>query len=305
MTLMEWNDQLSVGVDMIDMDHKVLVDQINMLHDALEQGSDQGIVGSVLNVLIDYTAYHFDREQQLMQTVGYVESEAHMREHRMLVKKVKEIQAGYMAGASLGQDVMNFLKVWLTQHILKSDKAFGAAVKAAGAARVIPPPKVTGPVNWTRLNALVVDDQFNFRLLLRNVLNSIGVTMVREAKNGAEAYAMMENEFFDVILTDDEMDVMGGLELTRKIRSSKGQPDPRTLIILLPSQEISREYLQNATRAGVHDMIIKPLATNSVRARIEKHLTNPLPFHEVNGQLIPVRQPPTAGAARRPAAAAR
>ena len=41
-----------------------------------------------------------------------------------------------------------------------------------------------------------------------------------------------------------------------------------TLIILMPSQEISREYLQNATRAGVHDMIVKPLATNSVRARI-------------------------------------
>lgn len=293
MTLMEWSDQLSVGVDMIDMDHKVLVDQINMLHDALQDGSGQDMIGSVLNVLIDYTAYHFDREHQLMEATGYPESETHLREHRLLVKKVREIQAGYQAGGSLGRDVMSFLKVWLTQHILKSDKAFGVHIKAAGAARVIPPPRVDGPVNWQRLNALVVDDQYNFRLLLRNVLNSIGISSVRDARDGAEAFALMQNEHFDVVLTDDEMSPLDGLGLTRRVRSSNGNPDPRTLIILLPSQEISREYLQNATRAGVHDMIIKPLATNSVRARIEKHLTNPLPFHEIGGQLVPVRQTPT------------
>lgn len=293
MALMEWNDSLSIGVDMIDMDHKVLVDQINMLHDALQRGDDQKIIGSVLNVLIDYTSYHFDREHQLMDSTAYVESDAHLREHRMLVKKVKEIQAGFQGGHALGRDMMSFLKVWLTQHILKSDRDFGAHLKSVGAARMIPPPRVDGPVNWQRLNILVVDDQYNFRQLLRNLLNSIGVVSIREAKDGVEAFAMMKADTFDVVLTDDDMSPLDGLGLTRQVRMSQGNPDPRTLIILMPSQEISREYLQNATRAGVHDMIVKPLATNSVRARIEKHLTAPLPFHEVNGQLIPIRQTPT------------
>jgi hemerythrin-like metal-binding protein len=290
---MEWSDRLSVGVDMIDTDHRVLVDQINMLHESLEQGGDPKMVGSVLNVLIDYTAYHFDREKQLMETTGYAESDVHLREHRLLVKKCKEIQAGYQHGQVLGQDVMNFLKVWLTQHILKSDKAFGAHLQAVGAARMVPPPKLTGPVDWPRLNVLVVDDQYNFRLLLRNILNSIGITAVREARDGTEAYDLMCNEPFDVVLTDDEMAPTDGLTLARKVRTSSGIPDPRTLVILMPSQDITREYLQDATRAGVHDMIIKPIATNSVKARIEKHLTNPLPFHEANGMLIPVRQPPS------------
>jgi hemerythrin-like metal-binding protein len=298
MALMEWSDQLSVGVDMIDTDHRILVDQINMLHDSLQQGDDLRMIGSVLNVLIDYTAYHFDREKQLMETTGYAESDVHLREHRLLVKKVKEIQASFQHGQVLGQDVMTFLKVWLTQHILKSDKAFGAHLKASGAARMVPPPKLTGPVDWTRLSVLVVDDQFNFRLLLRNILNSIGISSVREARDGTEAFEMLSNEHFDVVLTDDEMKPTDGLNLARMIRTSSGSPDPRTLVILMPSQDITREYLQSATRAGVHDMIIKPIATNSVRARIEKHLTSPLPFQEINGMLIPVRQPPASKPAR-------
>lgn len=291
MALIEWSDQLSVGADMIDNDHKILVNQINMLSDAVAGGSDTVMVASVLNVLIDYTSYHFGREQQLMDTTQYPQSEGHLKEHRLLVKKVKDIQAEFQSGKDLGQDILNFLKVWLTQHILKSDKAFGAFLQSVGAARMVPPPPATGAVDWGRLNVLVVDDQYNFRSLLRNILNSLNIYSICEARNGLEAMDMMRTEVFDVVLTDDQMDGLDGLSFTREVRRSSGNPDPRTLIILMPSSEITREYLLEATRAGVHDMIVKPLATNSVKARIEKHLTNPLPFQELNGQLVPVRQP--------------
>lgn len=302
MALIEWSDQLSVGADMIDNDHKILVNQINMLDDAMNDGGDNVMLASVLNVLIDYTSYHFGREQQLMETTGYPQSEGHLREHRLLVKKVKDIQAEFQRGKALSQDVMSFLKVWLTQHILKSDKAFGAFLQSVGASRMVPPPPAAGAVDWGRLNVMIVDDQYNFRSLLRNILNSLGIYSIREARNGLEAMDAMRTEQFDVVLTDDQMDGLDGLSLTREVRRSTGMPDPRTLIILMPSSEITREYLLDATRAGVHDMIVKPLATNSVRARIEKHLTNPLPFQELNGQLVPVRQaatgkPATPGAA--------
>lgn len=289
MALIEWNDGLSVGVDMIDTDHKVLVDQINMLSEAVVGGGDGRMTGSVLNVLIDYTAYHFDREQQLMEQLAYPIADDHLREHRLLVKKCREIQAGYQQGTALGKDVLTFLKVWLTQHILKSDKDFGKFLVDRGAARMVPPARKQGPVDLERLNVVVVDDQFNFRTLMRNILNSIGISTVREARDGQEAYDLLSSEPADVVLVDDEMSPMGGLEFTRMVRGSSGNPDPRTLIILMPSQDITRDYLQNATRAGVHDLVMKPLATNAVRSRIERHMTNPLPFQEVDGRLLPVR----------------
>jgi len=296
MAIISWSDSLSVGVDIIDTDHKVLIDQINMLGDAVTEGTDDVMTASVLNVLIDYTAYHFAREQQLMEETGFPHSDDHLREHRLLVKKCREIQTGYRQGTTLGKDVLNFLKVWLTQHILKSDKALGAHLRDRGAARMVPPARRQGAVDLEKLNVIVADDQFNFRSLMRNILNSIGITTVREARDGQEAYDLLESEPADVVLVDDSMEPLNGLDFTVKVRESKGLPDPRTVIILMPSQEITKDYLSRATRAGVHDLVIKPLATSAVRSRIERHMANPLPFQEINGRLIPVRQKPAAAA---------
>ncbi len=299
MAIITWSDSLSVGVDIIDTDHKVLIDQINMLGDAVTEGTDDVMTASVLNVLIDYTAYHFAREQQLMEETHYPEAEGHLREHRLLVKKCREIQAGYRQGTTLGKDVLNFLKVWLTQHILKSDKALGAHLCAQGAARMVPPARGQGAVAMEQLNVIVADDQFNFRALMRNILNSIGINSIREARDGQEAFELLRNEPADLVLVDDSMAPVNGLEFTKLVRESKGNPDPRTVIILMPSQEITKEYLTEATRAGVHDLVVKPLATNAVRSRIERHMANPLPFQEINGRLVPVRQKPTATTARK------
>jgi len=290
MPVLEWSDKLSVGVDVIDTDHRVLVDQINMLGDAIAAGDDDIMVASVLNVLIDYTEYHFGREHQMMEATGYTDSPAHLREHRILVNKVQQIQDDYQKGKALGKDVLQFLKVWLTQHILKSDMKFGEHLAAQGATRMVPPPKPHGEVDWSKLSVLVADDHFNFRALMRNILTALGVTNIRDARNGHEALDALAMERADIVLIDDEMERMGGVEFTRHLRRSSGMPDPRTPVILLPSQDITKDYLAAATQAGVHDLLIKPLAPKAVRARIERHLTRPLPFKDVGGQLVPVRQ---------------
>lgn len=302
MKLVEWSEALSVGVDVIDSDHKILLDQINMLGAAVTDGDDDVMVASVMNVLVDYTDFHFGREQQLMEQTGFPDTDGHLRQHRVLVTKCKETLAAYREGKASSKDVLDFMKVWLTQHILKSDKALGAHLQQAGAARVVPPTRGQGDVDWASLSVMVVDDQFNFRSLMRNILNSIGVAKVRDARDGEEALQVLANEPIDVVLVDDHMEPCNGLEFTRRVRRSKGQPDPRTIIILMPSAEITREYLQEATRAGVHDLLVKPLATQAVRTRMERHLTNPMPFQEIGGQLIPMRPKPTAPA--KPGAAA-
>lgn len=285
----QWTDNLGVGVTMIDDDHRVLIDQINMLSDAVGCGGDEILTASVLNILIDYTDYHFGREQQLMENLSYPDMDPHVQEHRLLVKKVKEIRGDYQRGKALDNDVLTFLKVWLTQHIEKSDQAFGVFLKARGAARLIPPRKM-GAVNWSDLSVLVVDDQFNFRSLLRSILSSLGVRKVREARDGDEALQMLAAEPADLVLTDDDMSPMDGVEFTRRVRCSKGSPDPRTLIIVMPSKEVTRDSLMAFTQAGVHDLLAKPLATTAIQTRVERHLISPLPFQEINGMLIPMRQ---------------
>ena len=127
MGLMEWNDRLSVGVDMIDTDHKRLVAMVNELHDAVRAARGKEVLGKVLDGLVDYTKSHFGREEVEMKQFNYPKAADHMREHAALAKQVLEVQAKYKAGNSavLSMEVMAFLRDWLLKHIQGSDRALG------------------------------------------------------------------------------------------------------------------------------------------------------------------------------------
>lgn len=132
MALMEWNDKLSVGVDVIDADHKRLVELVNELHDAVKAARGKEALGKVLDGLISYTKTHFGREEAEMARTKYPKASEHIKEHVNLTKQVLDVQAKYKAGnhAVLSMEVMAFLRDWLLKHIQASDKALGDHLKA-------------------------------------------------------------------------------------------------------------------------------------------------------------------------------
>lgn len=126
MALITWSDALSVGFHDIDSDHKLLISLLNQLDDAISEGEGKETVGSVINVLADYTSYHFRREEMLMEACGYAELSQHRKDHENLKEKVLKIQKSYAGDpASINAgEVLEFLKDWLTGHIMHIDKKF-------------------------------------------------------------------------------------------------------------------------------------------------------------------------------------
>lgn len=126
MSLITWQDSYSVGVPQIDEDHKLLISLINQLDDSIRGGQGRDVVGSVLNVLQEYTRGHFGREELLMEKAGYPDLAPHRREHRKLADQVRDIVARYHAGTDghVDSDVLTFLKTWLTGHILGVDMKY-------------------------------------------------------------------------------------------------------------------------------------------------------------------------------------
>jgi hemerythrin len=124
---MDWNDKLSVGVDMMDNDHKHLVGLVNELHDAVRAARGKEVLGKVLDGLIDYTKTHFAREESEMAKFKYPKAPEHIKEHTALAHQVLDVQAKYKAGntAVLSMEVMAFLRDWLLKHIQSTDKALG------------------------------------------------------------------------------------------------------------------------------------------------------------------------------------
>lgn len=126
MALITWQDSYSVGVELIDADHQLLVSLINQLDDAMKAGAGTDTVGSVLNVLIEYTEGHFGREELLMEKGAYPDLAPHRKEHVKLTDQVRGIVTRYNSGdiESLDAEVMEFLRTWLTGHILGVDRKY-------------------------------------------------------------------------------------------------------------------------------------------------------------------------------------
>lgn len=289
MTQITWTDKLSCGVAVIDDDHQVLVNQFNRLAGAIADGTAAPIVGHVIAALLDYTAFHFERELRLMQVTAFPGLDGHTAEHDALLRKLHAMNMDWRTGVATGTHLLSFLGDWLTNHILGSDQALGRHIVASGGDKLIAPARPRDALVWEEISVLVVDDSKEFRHLLRSALTHIGIRTIADAHNGAEALQKMRGQTFDAVLVDDEMPVMDGVSMTREVRRSSGWPDPRICIILMAGEGMTRQHLREATLAGVHDLLVKPITADAIRARLKRHLGRPMSFQEIDGALMPVR----------------
>ncbi len=120
MPLLDWTDELNTNIRAIDNDHRLLVEIINGLHDAVrggavdEAGAEQGLTALVL-----YIEDHFRREEAFMRASGYPHLADHMRRHQELAFAVYEIQHMFRQDPDslLRPEVWEFLGNWLSMHI--------------------------------------------------------------------------------------------------------------------------------------------------------------------------------------------
>ena len=82
MTLMTWNDEMSVGVKELDDDHKQLIGMLNMAQETLSSARSREALEEVLDRLVEVTKVHFAHEETLFDRTGFPGAEAHRREHR-------------------------------------------------------------------------------------------------------------------------------------------------------------------------------------------------------------------------------
>ena len=125
MVFMEWTDELSVGSSKIDAQHKVLIKFINDLEDAIHKHQAEVVLKEILNGLVEYTILHFDLEEHQLAMCDYPDLAAHKAEHEDLKKSVLGFKEQYESGnLKLDVKILAFLKVWLIDHIMLTDKNY-------------------------------------------------------------------------------------------------------------------------------------------------------------------------------------
>jgi hemerythrin len=131
--MIRWDEKLSVGVAQFDEHHRELIRIINEIESARAGGEDYHYLKNLLFELVSYTKYHFSAEERIMAKHNYPDAEPHLHEHKKLVRQVERFLEEYSEHKpALADEVHEFLKRWLIEHILETDRAMGEYLTRRG-----------------------------------------------------------------------------------------------------------------------------------------------------------------------------
>jgi two-component system chemotaxis response regulator CheY len=125
-----------------------------------------------------------------------------------------------------------------------------------------------------QLRALVIDDQRSMRMIVKNLLRTIGIENVAEAENGKVALAYLrgsEVEYPDVIICDLHMDEMDGMQFCNIVRSDKNLRDHHVPILMLTG-DLDPMLHEVSKQVGALSVLIKPVSAEELGQHIEKAL---------------------------------
>lgn len=127
MTYMQWSEDLETGIQVIDDQHKRIVQYINELDHAIRTG-DRNEVNRVIEGLLDYTITHFEFEEELQRRAEYPFLKAHQRVHEIFIRKLSSLRERFDNGENVSGELLSMLKVWLSSHIKGDDQDYVESV---------------------------------------------------------------------------------------------------------------------------------------------------------------------------------
>ncbi len=123
--MIEWEDKYSVGVSIIDEEHKKFIDIINKVIAAKEHNNNPEEILGILNEMIKYAQKHFKTEETYMKKFNYQEYYYHKEEHNNFCLKIiaynnRVIDSDYQ----IANKILEYLKRWFVNHIQETDRKY-------------------------------------------------------------------------------------------------------------------------------------------------------------------------------------
>ncbi|MDP4173459.1 MAG: response regulator [Bacteroidota bacterium] len=122
------------------------------------------------------------------------------------------------------------------------------------------------------LKFLVVDDSVTMRRIVANSLKNLGYDNIIEAVDGKDALAKLAADpAINFVITDWNMPVFTGLELTKSLRSDEKYA--KIPILMVTTRGVKEDIIE-ALQAKVSNYIIKPFTPQVLKEKIDQILAN-------------------------------
>lgn len=121
-----WCDQFSVGNNVIDSDHKYLIETINRVEQSVER-KNRCELAAAFDALMQYSRAHFDREEKIAIAIGYKQVPHLSQSHQNLLKQLDQLRGdtdalGLEWPSDAAEHFTNFLRDWLINHVIREDQ---------------------------------------------------------------------------------------------------------------------------------------------------------------------------------------
>jgi len=123
--MIKWDDKYSVGISIIDEEHKKLIGILNKAIFAKEHNDNPEELREVLREMTNYALTHFKTEETYMKEFNYSEYQDHKEEHRNFSTEIIAYSDKVIEGNSqIANEIIEYLKWWLVNHIQATDKKY-------------------------------------------------------------------------------------------------------------------------------------------------------------------------------------
>jgi hemerythrin-like metal-binding protein len=131
MEKISWKSEYSLGIEKVDRQHQHMFEIINKIIGCCGPSGDTNLVADTIEEMVNYAREHFADEEMLMRQYGYPNLDAHKKEHNYFIDTTAELAVGFMNNKNTtGGEIAEFLSIWLTNHILKTDMKYKELLKA-------------------------------------------------------------------------------------------------------------------------------------------------------------------------------
>ena len=124
-----WSDDLALGVEEIDEQHKHWIELVQAFQAAVAEGRSRDEVYRTLAEAVVYTEIHFASEQKVMEEAGYPFLADHLVQHSLAWEQLHVFTTGNVPEENIADYLATFLPQWLMLHINSADRQFARWLK--------------------------------------------------------------------------------------------------------------------------------------------------------------------------------
>lgn len=132
MAIITWKPSYSVGIRLVDAQHKKLFSILNELQAGVAE-SDLSKLEGIIFELKAYVQFHFGEEEKYFNKFKYQGAASHIEQHQLYTEKINDLHAKLLKGETgVAAEAVDFLSGWILNHVNIVDKQYTACFRENG-----------------------------------------------------------------------------------------------------------------------------------------------------------------------------